>query len=62
MRTPARRSLLATSAFGVLGSMAVLVAQSPQPPAHTTLFYTRDGLRLESVGLWEKVGPAPAAS
>ena len=60
MRTPARRGLLATSALGVLGSMALLVAQSPQPPAHTALFYTRDGLRLESyLYLPAQPGPAP---
>jgi dienelactone hydrolase len=59
MRIRTTRDLL-VAALSVLGSIALLAAQSPRPPAPTTLFYTRDGLRLESyLYLPARQGPVP---
>jgi dienelactone hydrolase len=45
--------------LSVLGSIALPLARSPQPPVPATFFYARDGLRLESY-LYLPAGEGPA--
>jgi hypothetical protein len=60
MRIKAKRSLFVISTLCILGSTGLLATQNPQPAPYKTLFYARDGLRLEAyLYLPERPGPVP---
>jgi dienelactone hydrolase len=60
MSKPMMRGGLVALALVLAGHIAAPSGQAPAPPSYKTLFYARDGLRLESyLYLPSRPGPAP---